>query len=67
MEKNNRSGNSKEIFATIRNLNGDFKSKLSVLKDENSNILTEEKEIQQRWKQYTQKLYSRDPYLTDHC
>ena len=37
------------------------------MKDENGNILTEEKEIQQRWKQYTQKLYSRDPNLTDHC
>ena len=50
-----------------RNLNGDFKSKLGVLKDENGNILTEEKEIQQRWKQYTQKLYSRDPKVKDHC
>ena len=37
------------------------------MNDENCNILTEENEIQQRWKQYTQKLYSRDPNLTDHC
>ena len=67
MEKNNRSENSKEVFAIIRNISGDFKSKLGVLKDENGNILTEDKEIQQRWKQYTQKLYSRDPKFTDHC
>ena len=36
-----------------------------MLKDEHGNILTEEKEVQGRWKQYTQQLYEKDPSMTE--
>ncbi len=58
------------MFATVRSLNGEFKPttcKLGAVKDHNGNILTEEKEVQERWMQYTQQLYSRDPNMTDQC
>ena len=67
LEENNKCGNSIEVFATIRNLNGEFRAKLGVLKDESGKIVTEEKEVQERWKQYTKQLYSRDPSMTEPC
>ncbi len=67
LEESNRTGNSAEIFATVRSLNGEFKPKLGAVKDPSGKVLTEEREVQDRWKQYTEGLYTRDPCMTEQC
>ena len=67
LENDNIVNNTKEVFATIRSLHGELRPRLGALKDHNGDILTQEKEVQDRWRQYTEKLYTRDPKMTDQC
>ncbi|GFN81370.1 endonuclease-reverse transcriptase [Plakobranchus ocellatus] len=55
--KENRS---REMYEEIKNITKTFQPRLGVIKDEKGNILTESKQIVDRWKRYCEKMYSSD-------
>ncbi|VVC41133.1 Reverse transcriptase domain [Cinara cedri] len=50
-----------KAYRMVRKLFGEGKKKASIIKDEKSQLLYEEKEIVNRWKEYLQKLYGDEP------
>ena len=54
-------GKTRDVFKKIRDdTKGIFHAKLSTIKDRNDMDLTEAKDIQKRWQEYTEKLYQND-------
>ena len=58
-EKNNRMGESRDLFKKIRDTKGTFHAKMSSIKDRNSMDLTEAENIKKRWQEYTEELYNK--------
>ena len=54
------------LFKKIRDSNGTFHAKMGTIKDRNDMDLTEAKDIQKRWQEYTEELYKKDLYDTDN-
>ena len=54
----------RNMFQKIRELTENFSPRLGVLKNAQGTFLTEENDIKGRWKEYTQRLYERDPNAT---
>ena len=54
-EENNKMGKARDLFKKIRDIKGKFHAKMSTIKDRNGKDLTEAKEIQKRWQEYTKK------------
>ena len=48
---------SRDLFKKIRDTKGIFHEKMSTIKDRNSMDLTEAEDINNRWQEYTEKLY----------
>ena len=65
MEENQAKGKSRNVFRAIKQITGKFTPRMATVKDQDGKVLTEGKEIQERWKQYTQRLYSRDGDISD--
>ena len=53
IEKNNRMGNSRDLFKKIRHTKGTFHAKMGTIKDRNDTDLTEGEDIKKRWPEYT--------------
>ena len=60
MEKNNRMGETKDLFKKIRDTKGTFHAKMGLIKDRNYMGLTEAEDIKKRWQEYTEELYKKD-------
>jgi len=60
IEKNNRMGETRDIFKKIRDTKETFHAKMGSIKDRNSMDLTEPEHIKKRWQEYTEKLYKKD-------
>ena len=45
---------------------GAFHAKISLIKDRNGMDLTEAKDIQKRWQEYTEELYKKDLHNPDN-
>ena len=58
IEKYSQSNNSRDMFKNIKSQYKKPAPKLNVLKDANGNILTEDEDIKNRWKEYCEKLYA---------
>ena len=58
-EENNRMGNTRDIFKTIRDIKGTLHAKMGMIKDRNGKDLAETEEIKKRWQDYTKELYER--------
>ena len=58
-EENNRMGNTRDIFKTIRDIKGTLHAKMGMIKDRNGKDLAETEEIKKRWQDYTEELYER--------
>ena len=66
VEKNNRSGKTRDLFKKIRDNNGIFHAKMGSIKDRNGMGLTEAEAIKKRWQEYTEKLYKKDFHDPDN-
>eukprot|EP00795_Rhopilema_esculentum_P013716 gene13716-biopygen3678 len=64
-EKPKQFRNNKNHTIATWNITGKFTPRMATVKDQNGKVLTEGKEIQERWKQYTQRLYSRDADISN--
>ena len=59
-EENNRTGKTRDLFKKIRDTKGIFHAKMGSIKDRNGMDLTEVKDINRRWQEYTEELYKKD-------
>ena len=64
LENENRKGRTRNLFKKVREITGKFTARAGGLKDKDGKVLTEEAEIKQRWKEYTEDLYKRDSKIT---
>ena len=55
-EENNRMGESRDLFKTIRDTKGKHHAKMGTIKDRNDLGLTEAEDIKKRWQGYTEEL-----------
>ena len=56
IEENNRLEKTRDLFKEIRDTRGIFHAKVGSIKDRNGMDLTEPKDIQKRWQEYTEEL-----------
>ena len=55
--ENNRMGKTRDLFKKIGDIKGTLHARIGMIKDRNGKDLTENKEIKQRWQEYTEELY----------
>ena len=53
-----------DLLKKIRNTKGIFHAKMGTIKDRNSMDLTKAEDIKKRWKEYTEKNYTRKVLMT---
>ena len=63
-KKNNKTGKTRHLLMKIRDTEGTFHAKMGTIKDRNSMDLTETEDIKKRWKEYTEKNYTRKVLMT---
>ena len=56
MEENNRMGKTRDLVKNIRDTKRTFHAKMGIIKNRNSNHLTEVKEVKKKWQEYTEEL-----------
>ena len=61
-----QNGKDERSLQEIRDTKGTFHAKMGTIKDRNGMDLTEAKDIQKRWQEYTEELYKKDLYDTDN-
>ena len=66
IEENNRMGKTRDLFKKIRDTKGIFHAKVGSIKDRNGMDLTEAKDIEKRWQEYTEELYKKDLHDPDN-
>ena len=54
IEENKRMGKTRDLFKKIRDTKGTFHAKMGLIKDRNGMDLTEAKDIEKRWQEYTE-------------
>ena len=59
IEENSRMGKTGDLFKKIRNTKGTFHAKMGSIKNRNGMDLTETKDINKRWQEYTKELYKK--------
>ena len=59
-------GKTRDLFKKIRDTNGTFHAKMSLIKDINGMDLTEAEDIKKRWQEYTEELYKKDLHNQDN-
>ena len=55
----------RDLVKKIRDTKGKFHAKMGTIKDRNGMDLTEAKDIQKRWQEYTGELYKKDLHDPD--
>ena len=66
IEENNRTGKTRDLFNKTRNTKGTtFHTKMGSIKDRNGMELTEAQGTKNRWQEYTEELYKKDPHDPD--
>ena len=66
MEENNRMRKTRDLFKKIRDTKETFHAKMDLIKDRNGVDLTEAEDIKNRWQEYTEELYKKDPHDSDN-
>ena len=59
IEANSITNSIKDLYQGVKNLTRKFRPRIDVIKDENSKMLSESREVKDRWKTYCKKLYIR--------
>ena len=52
-------GKTRDLFKKIGDIKWIFHARMGMIKDRNSNDLTEEEDIKKRWQEYTKELYKK--------
>ena len=52
-------GKTRNLFKKIGDIKGAFRARKGMIKDRNSQDLTEAEDIKKRWKEYTEELYKK--------
>ena len=52
-------GKTRDLFKKIRDTKGTYHAKMGLIEDRNGRDLTEAKDIEKRWQEYTEKLYKK--------
>ena len=55
VEENNRKGKTRDLFKKMGDIKGTFHVRMDMIKDRNSEDLTEAEEVKKRWQEYTEK------------
>ena len=55
-----------DLFKKIGDIKRIFHARMCMIKDRNSKNLKETEEIKERWQEYTEKLYKKDPNDPDN-
>ena len=66
IKKNNRMGKTRDLFKKIRDTKGTFHAKMGTIKDRNGMGLTEAKDTNKTWQEYTEELYKKDRHDPDN-
>ena len=66
VEDNMKKGKTKEVYKTIKNVTRQFNPIVGVIKDEQGNNLTEERDIKTGLKEYVENLYMRNNQIKDN-
>ena len=66
IEKNNRTGKTRDLFKKMRDTEETFHAKMGTIKDRNGIGLTEAEDIKKRWQEYTEELYKKDLHDPDN-
>ena len=66
IEKNNKMGETRDLFKKIRDTKGTLHAKMGSIKGRNGMDLTEAEDIKKRWQKYTEKLYKKDLHNQDN-
>ena len=53
-------GKTRDLFKKIRDMRGTFHAKIGTIKDRNGMDLTDAKDINKWWQEYTEELYKKD-------
>ena len=56
IEESNRMENMNDLFKKIGDIKGTFHARMGMIKDRNSEDLTEAEEVKKRWQEYTEKV-----------
>ena len=59
-------GKTRDLFKKIRDTKGTFDAKMGSIKDRNGMDLTEAKDTQKRWQEYTEELNKKDIHDSDN-
>ena len=59
-------GKARDLFKKIRETKGASDANMGTIKDRNGKYITEAKEINKRWKEYTEELYREGLNGPDH-
>ena len=66
IDKNYRTGKTRDLFKKIRDTKGTFHAKMGSVKDRNGMDLIEVEDIMTRWQEYTEELYKKDLHDPDN-
>ena len=66
IEENNRIGETRDLFKTMRDTKGTSHAKMGTIKDRNGMDLTEAEHIKKRWQEYTEELCNKDLHDPDN-
>ena len=66
IEKNNRTGKTRDLVKKIRDTKGTFHAKMGSLKDRNGMDLTEAEDTKKRWQQYPEDFCKKDLHDPDN-
>ena len=66
IEKNNKMGETRDLFKKIRDTKGTLHAKMGSIKGSNGMDLTEAEDIKKRWQEYTEELYKKDLHNQDN-
>jgi len=60
LEESSKKGRSRDLFKMIKKITGEFRARVGHIKADDGRTLSEATQMKQRWKEYTESLYSRD-------
>ena len=65
IEESNKMGRTRDLYREIKEMTGSFSSRCGAMKLSTGKVVTEGNDVKERWQQYTEELYRRDPNATD--
>ena len=65
MEEDDKRGRTRDLFKKVKQITGKCSANIDGIKDKSGTLLTEDDDIKDRWRQYTEELYERDKEMTE--